>query len=312
LNNPPRSLKLLAPILLAPIAFVLSSIFLSYCIEGDQVAYRKLYEALSEAILSDAVDISVAYTSGAEPLTAIILWVGAYLGVPKDVYISIINTIFVISLYLFARKNQVSMSMIFLFLTNFYIIVLISFAERLKISYLFLILAGLTVGRIRTFLLFSALLSHFQSIIILFCFGFSYLCGFIKNFFSINDLKKLLIILILSAGILFLNYDYILIKINAYAGSGDLLEILKLICLLAIPLYVTSRPYKMAVTIFPLLPSVAIIGGTRINMIAFTIAIYFLIKERRMSHPLVYLLMLYFSLKSLFFIEEVILTGQGF
>ena len=300
------------PILLAPIAFLLSNIFLSYCIEGDQVAYRKLYEALSEVSLSDAVDISITYTSGAEPLTAIILWVGAYLGIPKDIYISVINTIFVISLYVFLRKNKVSMPMVFLLLTNFYIIVLISFAERLKISYLFLILAELTAGKVRTLFIFSSIMSHFQSIIILFCFGFSYLCSRISKFSLLNELKRSLIVLILLIGILFLNYDYIIIKINSYAGSGDPLEILKLFFLLAIPLYVTSSPYKMAVTIFPLLPLVAIIGGTRINMIAFTIAIYFLIKERRMSHPLVYLLMLYFSLKSLFFIEEVILTGQGF
>lgn len=302
----------MVPIFLAPIAFLLSNVFLSYCIEGDQVWYRRLYEALSEASLSDAVDISIAYTSGAEPLTAIILWLGAYLGIPKDIYISVINTILVISLFVFARKNQVSMPMVFLLLTNFYIIVLISFAERLKISYLFLILAGLSVGKIRTLLLFSALLSHFQSIIILFCFSFSYFYGDIRNFFLLNILKKLSIILILSIVILLLNYDYIIIKMDAYAGFGHPLEILKLILLMAIPLYVTRRPYRMAGTVSLLLPLVVMIGGTRINMIAFTIAIFFLVKERRMNHPLVYLLMLYFSLKSLFFIEEVILTGQGF
>ncbi|WP_215390195.1 hypothetical protein [Polynucleobacter sp. MWH-UH25E] len=300
---------------MAPVAFLLSYIFLGYCIEGDQIWYRKLYEALSDANLFSAIDISIAHTGGAEPLSAIILWVGAYLGIPKDVYLSIINTLLIIGLYIFLRKNRVAVPMIFLLLSNFYIVVLISFAERLKIAYLFLVLSELTGGKLRILLLFFSSLSHFQSIIILFCFSFLYFCKNIRKSLISLELKSPrlnLLIVITVIGLVFYIYDYLIIKINAYLGSGDPLEVLKLILLIGIPLYISSRPYQMAIAILPLLPIVIIIGGTRINMIAFTIAIYFLVKERKMNNLLVYFLMLYFSVKGLFFIEDVINTGQGF
>jgi hypothetical protein len=49
-----------------------------------------------------------------------------------------------------------------------------------------------------------------------------------------------------------------------------------------------------------------------VNMIAVALVIYYLMEERRLYHPLVYLLMAYFSIKTIPFVNKIILYGDGF
>jgi hypothetical protein len=90
-----------------------------------------LYEALYAANIEDVMPLSVRLTGGAEPLSDYIFWLGANLGIEKDIYISMLNIIFIVSLFLVARRSFVKMPMICLLLTNFYLVVLMTGEERL-------------------------------------------------------------------------------------------------------------------------------------------------------------------------------------
>jgi len=107
---------------------------LSFYTKGDQVAYHKAYQALSYAKITDSVLVLQAYTSGYEPLTALILWVGASLRIDKNIYISIWNVFLLVGLFLLLRKYKLPSYVLTLFLTNFYVVTVMTAAERLKFS----------------------------------------------------------------------------------------------------------------------------------------------------------------------------------
>lgn len=304
-------------IALIPISYILSFYLLSYYTDGDQIYYHYLYEALYGSNIQDATALSISHTGGIEPLTAFILWIGANLDIEKNIYISILNVILIVCLFLVARKNHVKMPMIFLLLTNFYVVVLLSSAERLKIAYIFLIIAMLFVGKVRLFLLACSPFAHLQSAVLLAGVVFAYIYGFIKSLiFNFHVTKRLILPLIglaiASAIIGYFLFKGVSNKFESYSEFGSLRELINILILMLIAIYVSRKRLRMFLLLIPLIMAIMIIGGTRVNMIAFTLVIYSLMEERRLNHPLVYLLMVYFSFKTIGYIERVFTTGQGF
>jgi hypothetical protein len=304
-------------ILLAFTTFFLSYILLSYYTEGDQIPYNSLYAALSDANIEDAVALSIAYTSGGEPLTALIMWIGANLGIEKKVYSSLLNIVLATSLFLFARRNQMGRGMRVLLFTNFYYFVLLTSAERLKLAYIIILVATLLEGRVRSVLFLISPLAHYQNIILISSIALSGFEASIKNLilnFRIN--KKLIMagIGLASAAVIigYFTFEGILIKYDAYSEPFSIYELVNIAILASLAIYVSRNRFRMFIALMPMVPVILQIGGTRVNMIAVTIAIYFLTIERRMHHPLIVLLMIYFSLKTIGFIDRIFTEGHGF
>lgn len=303
---------------LIPIAYICSYCLLSFYTEGDQIHYHKFYDALNGARIDEIMILALTYVSSAEPLSAFILWLGSNLGFEKNIYISILNVIMLVSLFLLARQHRVKALMCFLLLTNFYVVVLMTGAERLKISYIFLILAALFAGRMRLLLLSLSPLAHFQSVLVLLSVITTSFEDFIKKLifrFSISK-RAIKSLLLLSCVVVIFGYflsEDILRKAMGYA-SGEVLffELVNAGILCVIALYVTHRRIRMFLVFFTLMPAIAILGGARVNMIAFTLVIYYLMEERRLHHPLIYLLMIYFSIKTVTFVNGIFLYGDGF
>ena len=57
---------------------------------------------------------------------------------------------------------------------------------------------------------------------------------------------------------------------------------------------------------------ILILGNHRVNMIAFTAVLSLLITEGKIKHPLVILLLLYFSLSSVPYIYSIFTSNHGF
>ncbi len=303
---------------LIPVIYILSYFLLSRYTEGDQIQYHKFYDALNGARIDEVMALALTYVSSAEPLSAFILWLGSNLGCEKNIYISILNVIMLVSLFLLARKHGVKALMCFLLLTNFYVVVLMTGAERLKISYIFLILAALFAGRVRLLLLSLSPFAHLQSVLLLLSVITASFEDFIKKLifrFSISK-RAIVSMLLLSGVVVIFGYflsEGILRKAMDYA-SGDILlfELVNVGILGLIALYVSHKRLQMFLILFPLIPAIVILGGARVNMIAFTLVIYYLMVERRLHHPLIYLLMMYFSIKTITFINGIFLYGDGF
>lgn len=116
--------------ILVPLSFLVSVFLLNFYTAGDQAHYHKFYEALKTARLSEIMTLGLLYIDSAEPLSTVVFWLGAKLGFDKNVFISALNVVLVVGLFLLARKHNASKLTIALLLTNFYLIVLMTGAER--------------------------------------------------------------------------------------------------------------------------------------------------------------------------------------
>jgi hypothetical protein len=285
---------------------------------GDQVVYRQLYEALRFAPINQALSYSIAYVSGGEPITAIILWSGASLGIDKDLYISFFNTLLVLFLFIFLKKNKASWLSIFLVLTNFYLLVLLTGAERLKFSYLILMAAALVEGRLRIVLFALAPLAHFQSIILLVGIISGSFSKSIRTFLERRTVRKLDLYYSLILGLFLVVFfaafgKSILGKVYAYISfSRGISEITQITILMAFSLFVFKDKVRIFLVLLPIVGAVFLLGGSRVNMIAVSLVIYFLAIEGRISSLVSLAFLSYFSFKSIGFIFNIIKYGDGF
>ena len=305
-------------LLLAPIAFIFSTYLLGLYVNEDQVHYRRLYEALDGISISEISVIMFNLVSSAELVSGIVLWTGANLGIPKDIFISLLNVVMVIGLFLLARKYRVPSPMIGLLLTNFYLFVLMTSAERLKISYILLIMGGLLSGKMKFLALMLAPFAHLQCVIFLSGISFASFGQFIKNRRSSLSISKLSIMLsaaglTIVAFVIYSLFDSTLAKASHYASKEvSQFELVNLGILTVIALYVTRERLRMVLVQVPMFVSAALIGATRVNMIAISLVVYYLMIEKKLNHPLIYLLMIYFSIKSIGFIMNIYTYGHGF
>ena len=153
-------------ILLVPIFFAYAYLLISPYTEGDQY-YRLFYTELAETSAIDVIPLAIKKVASVEPISLYILWGGSNLGINKDIFISLLNVIMLLGLFLLCRKYDVGPIPLFLLLTNFYIIVLMTGAERLKIAYIIAIWAALSSGNKSRILFGASGLAHLQNVIML-------------------------------------------------------------------------------------------------------------------------------------------------
>ncbi len=305
-------------IILIPIFFTYAYLLIYPYVEGDQYYYRLFYSALADAKFNEVMPIALEKVASVEPLSIYMLWIGAKTGLDKDIYISLLNVILLLGLFLFCRKNNVGPIPLFLLLTNYYIIVLMTGAERLKIAYIILFLATLystNKGRALTGISGFAHLQNFLMFPSLLLANYS---TAIRRIFKAGKFKIELflvsVIMTVFAVFLFSIFNDAIIKkvFASIENSDSSIQILNLLILSFVAFFATRNRWRMALILLPMYPAVSILGGQRVNMIAVTLVLYFLIKERALNHPFVLALLLYFSFKSITFIQNIILYGSGF
>lgn len=305
-------------LVLTPFLFGCSYFLISNYLYGDQIVYRMLYDVLRSASFSEILLLSKAYVSGGEPIPATLLWVGASLGLEKDFYISLFNTALMISLLYFLRINRATIFVVFLVMTNYYLLVLMTGAERLKFAYLILLLAANLKGKCRVLLLALGPLAHFQSAILLVGIGAGHASDAVKALFKRGVILKkhffFTILLFLMAAILASFFGGgVLAKAAIYMRlSEGLSELFEVFILLGVALAVSKDRLRVFLALIPMIAAVFLLGGDRVNMMAFSVVFYFLALERRLSSPPFLLLLAYFSYKSIGFVSKVMVYGDGF
>jgi hypothetical protein len=299
-------------------AFYASYSLLSYYVRGDQTHYHNFYNLIKGAPFSQVGPIALSAISSAEPLSWLVLWAGSNLGVDKNIWISILNVFLIVGLVALLQKHRAPWYVVALLLTNFYVIVLMTGAERLKIAYIFLIWAFVFEGRWRFLLASLSPLAHLQSLILLMSVFLSSISDQVRRvvFFGRFSKKTFLYILVsvVTVGSVFLYLqDGILRKGQAYASRAiPITELANILLLITIGFLVTKDRFRLFLTLLQLVAVVAMLGGQRVNMIAVSMFIGLMMYERRLSHPLVLLLLFYFSLKSIPFVSNIYRYGNGF
>lgn len=306
-------------LLLFPLLFTYSYILITNYTHGDQTTYRAVYESLSYAHFYDVVEVAQQYISASEWLTFYILWIPAANNINKDIFISLANLLLLSLLFTILRANKVNYKIIFLVLFNYYVIVLMTGAERLKFSIIFLLLAGLVNNRyLKVFFSLLSMLAHLQTSLF---FGSLFLGQHSQTLVTAINEKRIKTkdISILVAGILvflifFTNqHNGIEAKSNAYLGdslrSTDLMQIF---LIFVAGIFVLKNKIQFIFAILPLATAVLLIGGQRVNMISVMIFIYLFLKEGKQNHSFIFIIMIYLSIKSIPFVRNIFEYGNGY
>ncbi len=301
-----------------PIFCFISYYLISNYTLGDQEKYRALYDSLAGVYLYEIPFLQFRYTGSAEPLYGLIMWMGSNAGIDKDVYITVFNCIFFITLFVFLLKNHASPIFIALIYLNFYFIVLLTGAERLKFAYLALLLVPLMQLRWSKALFFSgSFFSHFSSLLI--WLGISaQRVAYIKisSRVKLRIISKVFFTLLFGlssiAVLMFFLGDRLISKIEYYWLAGNIASLLNISVLFVLTFFVFKNKLPIFFSLIFCSILIYLFGPERTNMIATTVFLYHAITENKTNNPFVLMLMLYFAIKSFSFIEKIIIYGNGF
>ncbi|MBM0171287.1 hypothetical protein [Altererythrobacter sp. C41] len=297
-------------------SYLFSYWILGYYTAGDQEHYTGLYDALRRTPFGYIIHVQYRYTGSKEPLYGIIMWVASSY-FEKKVVISIFNAILISSLFLLLAKRRVNYVFMLLMMSNFYLLVLLTSAERLKFAYIFAILAAILPKAWRGLAVAASLLSHFSVIIV-------FLSILVPQRFrealqslrrgdaeSLKGILALIVTFSLFLLFLFLYQEPILQKVSLYT-SYNYIDASSAVLLFMIAMWVTRDRTNMLMALALPLVATFILGGQRVNMLTVSIFLYYMIKEGRTAHPAVLAIMAYFSFKSVDFMQDVMKYGTGF
>jgi hypothetical protein len=305
-------------LLCGPLFFLWSNFLLAHYVGGDQVHYLRLWRALGDSGPIESLTLAKIHVTGVEPISALVLWLGANLGIEKNVYISLLNLVLGIGVFLLLSRYKAPWYFYLLVFSNFYLIVLMTGAERLKIAYLLLVFSSLLPKRAGFVLAVLSPLAHLQSIIVLASMATAKAIEPLKIFFRPVTIARkdvfwgVLFTLVVTISLLTVA-EVAARKIAAFAAqSRGFSELLQISLLGLIGIYVTRDRLRMVSAFTPLAIAIYFLGGLRVNMIAVTVVLYLLLSEGRIKHPMVLLLMVYLSAKSIPFVNNILINGNGF
>uniref|UniRef100_A6VTF8 EpsG family protein n=1 Tax=Marinomonas sp. (strain MWYL1) TaxID=400668 RepID=A6VTF8_MARMS len=298
-------------------AYISSYFLLSYYTGGDQYYYRQFYDALVDSDIRELFFLLSSRLGASEPVSGILLWLGANMGLSKDVYISFLNAFLLTGILMLCVRYKVNFVFIFLLFTNYYIVVLFTSAERLKIAFLFMVYALYFSEVKRKVFMILSLFSHFQMIVVIASIVFDKFLGIsVRILFRNLVSKKDMFFLFLVFGLLGVVGNFsgsVFNKVLGYSQfSNGVYELFQVMALCFVAFLVLRDRGIYFIYMIPISIACMVVGSSRLNILAFFILLFFSIVQKRTHHPVLILLMVYFSFKSIFFIEKVFLYGNGF
>ena len=297
--------------------FIYSLVLNQFALSGDQTHYRKVYAQIGGMSIVDAFEFYKLNLDSIEIVHFIFSFLSSKIGIPKDIYISFINSLLV---YVFARimlKLNVSKLVILLLVfSSFYLNVLYFSAERLKFGFLFLFLSILFLENKKSPFLpsFFSVISHVQMLVIYSAIIFASVVRQIKRFLNTGFISvTLLIIFIFTIFFSFFVADHIIAKVNYYSVQNGLLGMIKIIIITIPTLYYAKNERKNVLyIIIPILIAGSIVGAERIVILVYFIFLYYALRVKRGWNLGVMTVSAVTAIKSKIFIFNLILHGNGF
>ncbi len=304
-------------------AFLFSLFFSPYYYGGDQRGYTAAYEAVFGHNFIDGFIAYNAHVSSAEPVHYLVVWVASNLGLKKNIVMAVANAILANLLFRLLIKWRVSVYIAWaIVFTNFYVLVLYFAAERLKFGFIFLLLALLASKKPKRASVFSALsiLAHAQMIIFYASHVFSVVSSrFLTTLKTLkisrkNKFEAVFTISIVICAAVFLR-EHIFRKFGTYsenAGSNSIFEIWKTVVFLILSLMYSSSHLKTIFIFIVIISAVVVVGPERVNMVGYCFFLFYALQRSRGVNAAIILTSMYFGVKSIAFVLDVIDTGQGF
>lgn len=290
-------------------AFVFYRYVLDHFYLGDPLFYQRYYDALRGRDVISAIILQRNFLGSSEIIYPLIAWAGSNAAIERNTLMAIFDGLMYAVLFRTLRLYRCNPAFIALCMTNFYIVVLATSAERLKFSYICLFIALMAAGRTRVIWLALAPLAHFQSLITQ---GSIFAAYFLANL-SFRTKVILSLVAAVGAGIMLYFFSSALIgKFSSYRGQGSVVDSVSGLALCGIALVILHNRYAVFAAMAPLVILTFILGSDRMNMITFTVFIYFCLNQSKTSHPIVLLILAYFSFKSIGFVDNILKFGNGF
>lgn len=290
-------------------------------INGDQMHYIAAYEAIANSDLLSGFWIYKSHITTEEPVHFFVSWIfSSVIGLDKIFAMSLSNGLLAFLLIRVVRQiGGAPLVAYTLVLSNYYFIVMYLTAERLKFSFIFLLLALLVSARPRApYLLFIfSVLSHMQMLILLAAREFQRFVLVTIRIFKRFSIKKSFIsyiIALLFAMIVFFLFfgEYLLWKVPQYMGALRLSSIWQTTVFMLITLIYGKNRSNVILFFTPIVAASLIVGPERIVIIAYFVFVYHAIQYKRGLNYGIGLSALYFGFKSIGFLSNIINTGQGF
>lgn len=307
--------KVILSLLVAAAYFPISFYVLSYYQGGDQIHYRNFYNGLDELDFLAAFDFYRNSLGTSEPGYFLFAYVFSQI-LPKDIVFSLVNSVFVFVLLRHLFRINLSYVVILILSFNFYLLVLLFSAERLKLSLLFMLIYLHNPVFSRYNWLFFSIFTHVQVLLI---YIFTQSGRVVKVLRSLYH-GRAGFNLILIAGVffmvvffLFLMFDHILSKAIFYYGvSGGWQAVVKpVIFFLLTILYSKNR--SEAFLIFSIIVFLSFfVGSERLTIFSYLVFIYYASAYRKGLNFGVVVTSLYFLFKGIVFLNNIFIYGDGF
>lgn len=290
--------------------------FMPYYLFGDQEHYRLFYKIISTYDLLEGFVAYRNYLGANDPVYYILVY-GLSNHIEKDLLFSIVNGFFGFYVSRNLLNLKISPFILYPFLINFYFVVLLLAAERLKVSLLFFSIALISTKEFKHYLfIFLSSLAHLQTLLLVYVLKYRIIKNeIIKNFIRGNTFKLLVIfaVVITFFLIIFVMREYLMDKVNSYSEKGGWSNIIKpmMFCLLTI-YYAKNKWYEIFSVFFPLIISSFLIGEERIVIFCYMVFLYHALKINKGFNFGVILTHIYFGYKGIDFLINTINNGSGF
>ncbi len=253
----------------------------------------------------------IIYTG--EPIHFVLIWMFSSLGIEKNTIMAISNSILAIlfAKYLYKKNFHIFLVGIVL-ITNYYLLTMFFTLERTKFAFIFFLIALLYKKKS------VLLISVFTHSIMLFPI-FAYLSSKyvnLKRIVSSNIVKqsktsiskyKILGFIMLCLIVYFYLGEHLVSKFNSYAFID--FEIYQILIIFIFTLLTTSYKSEVFIFFIFILISIIILGGDRLNMLGYFSFLHFGNVKSRLFNKLILILILYYLIKSILYINMIITIG---
>lgn len=305
--------------LCAALVFLLSIFILPLYVGGDQAHYRAFYDGVSEYGFLEGFSFYKATLSASEPLYYAIIYFFSG-GVSKDVFISFVNALLGFFMARLLLVNNTSKLVVVGLLSNFYFLVLLFAAERLKFAIIFALLALGFSGRKSILAWLGALLSHAQLLLLLaggvFSRALKRAAPILYARLPVAFFWEALFFAFFAFFALVILGDHVAEKFLAYSvgkGAGGFSSLLKPMVFVLLSIYYSrGKALEAFVVHSPLLIAAFLLGDDRIVILSYLVFMYYAIRVNRGLNLGVFSTSIYFFVKGIFFVENIFLYGDGF
>lgn len=282
---------------------------------GDQISYRLFYFHASFMDIPTALISYKENLSSAEPVYFYLVYIFSRF-LEKDIFFSIINGVLGYCLFHWLLSQKVNRYVLYLLCLNFYVVVLLFSAERLKLAILFFLLGILGRGFVRYIFYSLSVFSHAQIFIMLIIVQVKKMCSIFRNFRNKKIYRDIFVLIAFFAFLFFgafLMRNHIAAKMENYSRSGGFSSLLKPLLFLVLSAFVAKKEKLEAVlSHFPILVISFFVGSERLVIFSYFIFMYYGLKNKNGLNLPVLASSIYFFIGGIFFIYKIINFGDGF